>query len=456
MEFALYTIKNILSPLFYKIVTISICATIIGIILLIVRKIFKRKVSSKINLIIWTIFFISLIIVPKIENKFSIYNFINLDKIEELSVNINFNSLETYEELNVSEEYKFDKFKRNVENQIDKLEIKEIICLIYFTIILFKLIKTIIIIIIYLKTDKQILNKNSNEYKLVEKIKNKLQIKKDIILIKTKYVNSPIIGGLFVPKIFISDENINEIDLECMLTHELCHYKRKDNITNCFINLFKAIYFFNPIVTWCLERIEKDIELATDEKSLKLLDENMKNRYCTLIVLMSNKQNINKYNLGFSRDKSFVEERVNTIIDKKKSIYKTKYIVILVLIMICILFFCFTKSENIIDDKKIKYLEININNTKYNIQNYEINKECQIIKCNLEDSIIIPGNKDLFSLTLNKKYLDYGIENNSTFFFDNNDIEIFLGECKGEFLYELKIKYENKEEIKYCFIIEIE
>lgn len=456
MDFCLYITKNILSPLFYKIVTISIYATIIGIILLIVKQFLKRKISCKINQIIWIIFFISLLIIPKIENKFSIYNLINLDKIEELSININFNSLETYDDLEKEENYEFDDFKEKIENQIDKLETKEIICLIYFTMILFKLIKNIIIIIIYFKTDKKILNKNSNEYKLVEKIKEKLKIKKDIILIKTKYVNSLMIGGLIVPKIFIGDKNFNEIDLECMLTHELCHYKRKDNITNFFINLFKLIYFFNPIVTWCLERVEKDIELATDEKTLKLLDENMKNRYCTLIVIMSDKQNINKYNLGFSKYKSFVEERVNTIIDKNKCILKVRYIFILVFIIICILFFCFTEGKNNIKDKQLKYLEININNNKYYIENYEINKEYQIIKCNLEDTIIIPGNKDLFSLTLNKKYLDSGIENNSTFFFNNNDIQINTGEIFGKFLYELKIKYETKEEIKYCFMIEIE
>lgn len=456
MDLSLYIIKNILSPLFYKIITVSICATIIGIIILIVKNLLNKKISCKINQIIWIIFLISLLISPKIENKFSIYNFINIDKIEELSININFNSLETYDGLERDENYEFNDFKVNINKQIDKLETKEIISLIYFGIILLKILKNIILVITYIKTDKEILDKNSKEYKLVEKIKNKLQIKKDIILIKSKFVNSPMIGGLFIPKIFISDKKINEIDLECMLTHELCHYKRKDNIINIFINFFKSIHFFNPIILWCLNRIEKDIELATDEKTLKTLDENMKNRYCTLLVIMSNKENINKYNLGFAKYKSFIEERINTIINKKKFIPKTKYIVILIIICICILFFCFTKEKNHTNYNQLKYLTIKINNIEYKIESYNSDKEYEIIKCIPEEVITIPGNKELFCLTLNKKDLDSGRENSSTFFFNNNDIKIYLEPCIGKSLYELKVKYENKEEIKYCFIIEIE
>ena len=456
MDFIIYIIKNILSPLFYKIVTISVSASIIGIILLIIKKFLNKKISCKINQIIWILFFISLLIIPKIENKFSIYNFINIDTIEELSVNIKFNSLETYDNLKENEDYELDDFKLNIENQTDKLEAKEIISLIYFGVILFKLLKIFILLIIYWKMDKQIIDKNSKEYGILEKIKYKLQIKKEIIFIKTKYVKSPIVGGIFLPKIFISDEIINEIDLECMLTHELCHLKRRDNITNIFINFFKLIYFFNPIIIKCLNRVEKDIELATDEKTLKILDDNIKNRYCTLIVIMSNKENINKYNLGFGKNKSFIHERINTILYKDKFVSRTRYIIILILIIICIIFFCFTKEKSSINEEKLKFLSIYIDNIKYNIENYEINKECQIIKCVPQGSITILGNKELVSLTLNKKYLKSGIENNSSFLFNNNDIQIYLGKAKEKILYELKVKYKSEKEGKYCFIIEIE
>lgn len=456
METIIYIIKNILSPLFYKIATISIHATIVGIILLIITKIFKRKISCKINPIVWIIFLISLLISPKIENKFSIYNFINLDKIEELSININFNSLDTYDNLDIKENYEFKDFKIKVKSQIDKLETKEIIALIYFGAIFLKIIKTIFITTIYCKTDKQRLDKNSKEYILIEKIKNKLNIKKDINLIKTNYVSSPMIGGLFVPKIFISNSQINEIDFECMLTHEISHYKRKDYILNIFINLFRTIYFFNPIIIICLNRIEKDIELATDELTLKVLDENKKNRYCNLIVLMSRNANKDKTKLGFSKNKSFVEERINTIISKRVFLPKKKYIIILIIISSLIIFFCFTKEKIYIDDNELKYLTINIANIDYVVENWQSCNEYKIIKCNKSDEIILGGNENLYSLSLNTIDLKTNIENNSTFFFYNNDIKIHIGKENGKFLYELKIKYKTNKEVKYCFIIEVE
>ena len=120
------------------------------------------------------------------------------------------------------------------------------------------------------------------------------------------------------------------------------------------------------------------------------------------------------------------------------------------------MFFCFTKEKNYTNYNQLKYLTIKINNIEYKIESYNSDKEYEIIKCIPEEVITILGNKELFCLTLNKKDLDSGRENSSTFFFNINDIEIYLGPYNGEFLYELKIKYENKEEIKYCFIIEIE
>ena len=455
MEIILNLIKNNLSPCFYIIVTISICSSIVGVILLIINKIFKNKLSFKYKKIIWIIFFISLLIMPKIENKFSIYNFINIEKIEELSININFNSLDTYKYLNKNENYEFDDFKIKIVDQTDKLEFKEIISIIYFCILIIKILR-IIIIKIYYKTNSKIIDNNCFEIKIIKNIKDKLNIKKDIILIKSKAVSSPMIGGIIKPKIFIGDKKINEIDLECMLTHELCHYKRKDNIVNLFINIFRIVYFFNPITKHILNKIENELELATDEMTLNILDKNNTNRYCNLLVFESNKKNIEKYNLGFAKQKSFIEQRINNIIAKQNVNVKRKYVVILFLLIILIIFFCFTKQKNTITESHLKYITININNIEYKIEKYNKNKEYKIIKCKSEDILKLKGNKNLYSLNLNKQNLKSKIESNSTIFFNNSDININSGVFAGKFLYEMKIKYETKEEILYCFILEIE
>lgn len=455
MEFILNLIKNILSPLFYIIVTISICSSIVGVILLIINKIFKNKLSFKYKKLIWIIFFISLLIMPKIESKFSIYNFINIDKIEELSININFNSLDTYKNLNIQEDYEFDDFKIKIVDQTDKLEFKEIISIIYFSILIIKILR-IIIIKIYYKSKSEIINNNCFESELIENIKKKLNINKNIILIKSKIINTPMFGGIVKPKIFIGDKKIDEIDLECMLTHEICHYKRKDNIFNLFINIFRIVYFFNPMIIDILNKIENELEIATDEMTLNILGENNKNRYCNLLVFESNKSNIEKYNLGFAKQKSFIEQRINNIIEKPKINIKRRNIAFLIIIIILVLFFCFTKQKNSITEKYLKYITININNIEYKIEKYNKNKEYKIIKCQIEDIIKIKGNKNLYSLNLNKQNLKSKIESNSTFFFNNSDININSGVFAGKFLYEMKIKYETKEEILYCFILEIE
>ena len=87
MENLIYLCYKI-EPIFYKIVYMSIVASIIGVSILIIRKLLKKKISSKWISRIWIIFLISLIIPIQVKSSISVYSLfpINLQKIEEISV----------------------------------------------------------------------------------------------------------------------------------------------------------------------------------------------------------------------------------------------------------------------------------------------------------------------------------------------------------------------------------
>ncbi len=78
----LIDLMYILEPIFYEIVYMSIIASVIGILILIIRKLFKKQISSKWISRIWIIFIISLTIPIQIKSNVSIYNAIpiNLEK----------------------------------------------------------------------------------------------------------------------------------------------------------------------------------------------------------------------------------------------------------------------------------------------------------------------------------------------------------------------------------------
>lgn len=50
------------NPIFYKILYMSIISTIIGLIILIIQKIFDKKISPKWKCIIWLVYIFSLLI----------------------------------------------------------------------------------------------------------------------------------------------------------------------------------------------------------------------------------------------------------------------------------------------------------------------------------------------------------------------------------------------------------
>ena len=454
MQIFIYTVKNILSPIFYKILSISISASIIGIILLITNKIFKNKISNKTKNIIWIIFLVCLIMSPKFENRFSIYNFVNIEKINQLSVNIKFNTLDTYDDFDTTEDYWVNNFKKNISRQVETLELKEKISIFYYLILLFLFLKIEINIFFCLKLIAIEVKPDEEEYKLFEKIKLKLQIKKDIKLVKSKNNYSPCINGVFYPKVFISDKKMSLENLEYLLTHELCHYKRKDNLINSFKNFLKQIYFFNPIIVFCLDVLEQNLEFGADDMALEILGEEKKKKYCLLMTYLSQRQYEYIFDLNFIKQEN-IEKRVDNILNIKKLKYKRKYIIFLSLILILIFFCCFTKEKIYITDKDLKYLEFSINGIDYKVEQNSGSNE-NIIICKPSNIIKIEGNENLLSLCLNTTNLETNMENNSTFFFESNDIEINVGDSKGEFLYELKTKYETKQETQYCFIIKIE
>lgn len=56
----------------------------------------------------------------------------------------------------------------------------------------------------------------------------KLSIRRNIMLRSSKYLNSPLLFGIFKPTVIIPEKAFLESELEMILTHELIHYKHRD------------------------------------------------------------------------------------------------------------------------------------------------------------------------------------------------------------------------------------
>src|SRR5580658_5865941 len=73
---------------------------------------------------------------------------------------------------------------------------------------------------------------------------------------------------LVLPADFL--EHLNPRQLGAILTHELCHVHRRDNLFAGVHMMVEAIFWFHPLVWWIGSRMVEERELACDEEVLRM------------------------------------------------------------------------------------------------------------------------------------------------------------------------------------------
>lgn len=68
-------------------------------------------------------------------------------------------------------------------------------------------------------------------------------------------------------------ERLTPRQLEAVLAHELCHVRRRDNLTSAIHMIVEAIFWFHPLVWWIGARLVEERERACDEGVLSLGNE---------------------------------------------------------------------------------------------------------------------------------------------------------------------------------------
>ena len=279
---------------FYMILYMSIFAVIVGFTIYLIQEIFDKKISPKWKIAMWGIFIISLI-VP-----------LNVNGIYE-SNNIFMKILNPIQEISFVQEKEERKAEYNsyIQRQDTTFEEYKVVrgnlYMAYTKYIVFDIVIPClwigmigILIVSYLWKRRKMnrlrvsdLLTNERILDIFEKSKKELGIKKEIVLINQKEISSPAIYGITDTKIFLNEEDLkNKTDKEIqyILMHELSHYKGKDLIINCILNLLRMIYWFNPFLYVLFKRIRQDIELKADANVLKHLRPEENKAYAMTII----------------------------------------------------------------------------------------------------------------------------------------------------------------------------
>ena len=150
-----------------------------------------------------------------------------------------------------------------------------------------------------------------------------MKIKRNIPVYSTAFLKSPVIVGLFNPRIYLPIHLIsdfNAADMRYMLLHELQHYRHKDALANYLMNFFGVLYWCNPCVWYALKEMRNEREVACDTSVLKLLDESDYEDYGNTLINFAEKVSLTPFPFaaGISGSMKQMQQRIANISSYKK------------------------------------------------------------------------------------------------------------------------------------------
>ncbi len=95
----------------------------------------------------------------------------------------------------------------------------------------------------------------------------------DVPVLSTPALLEPGVFGIFRPVLLLPQgitDRLTPAHLEAILSHELCHIRRRDNLAAALHMFVEAIFWFHPLVWWLGVRLVEEREHACDEEVLRL------------------------------------------------------------------------------------------------------------------------------------------------------------------------------------------
>ncbi len=307
-----------MNELFLKIINMSISASWLVLVVLLLRIVFK-KAPKWVNVLLWGIVAIRLICPFSFESALSLIpsaetispEIITVGKTPTIQMGIPIIN-------HVNNTAMGDTFVPVPEGNINPLQI-------WFPILSIIWVMGVTLLLIYTTI--------SYGY-LKHKVSEAVRLRDNIF--QSEHVSTPFVLGIVRPKIYLP----YKIDQQCLwhvMAHEQAHIRRKDHWWKPLGFFLLTIHWFNPLMWLAYALLCRDIELACDEKVIKELGNEQRADYTqTLVTCSVNRRMIAACPLAFGE--VGVKERVKSVMNYKKPAF---WIIILSLITCVVVAVCF-------------------------------------------------------------------------------------------------------------------
>ncbi len=336
-----------LSSVFKMIILSSAVASIVAIVIFIIKGLFKNKLNATWQYYIWFLLIIRLIIPSGFETPLSKFNMFALtpERVQ-VSKNLSQNTNNNVEN-DVKNNNKVSKSKLEEKSNLKETKAKDFDYYFNLASIVWAVgaaFAALIILsingVLFFRVNKQPVCKDTDTIKVFEKCKSIMNISQFIPIVYDRYINTPSLFGAIKPKILINPDLIYKLSFEekkYIFLHELSHFKRKDIFISWIMLSLGILNWFNPIIWFAFHRMWEDSEVACDAYALSYLEKEEQKEYGkTIIDLVKFISDIKWVPgaIGIVSNKSNIRRRIIMIKNFKKS--PRKWIAVPVCVLVAV------------------------------------------------------------------------------------------------------------------------
>ena len=138
-------------------------------------------------------------------------------------------------------------------------------------------------------------------------------------IFRCSIISTPVLIGVIKPTLLLPN-NIQDNELQLVLKHEVTHKRRKDVLTKIIVTIIAILHWFNPCVWLLLKFINTECELSCDELCIKDLSKDKRVQYAQLLLRLAESQQHIRFSfvLSFSNNAGLLKERLGLIMTKRK------------------------------------------------------------------------------------------------------------------------------------------
>ena len=273
----------------YWLINMSIVASFMGLIVMLIRKI--RFIPRRVSVFLWIIPFLRMMVPVGINSQYSLLSLTSkllTDSIRtyQPSEDIDLSFVNT---IKAAESYSPITFKAQMLETVFNVA-----GMVWITV---SLALIIALTILYISTKRAV-----SDSKLMEA---------NIFL--SDKVDSPAVYGIFRPRIIIPD-SYKEMELEYIIRHEKTHIRRLDNLWRIIGFLTACVHWFNPLSWVFLKAFLTDLELACDEMAVSGYDVDKRKEYARTLLMCSQSKSMLVSAFGGAK----VRTRIENVLSYKK------------------------------------------------------------------------------------------------------------------------------------------